>query len=109
MRALRDGTYHGDGCVTVMVTGDLDLATKMQLRSHLAAVVSERGGQQIVLDLRGLSFIDAGGLGTLIAIQNLAQRAGRTLVLACPPPCLLRLLAITGLENHFTFTPAAGV
>lgn len=107
MTALNHATTHdGNGSVTVTVTGDLDLLTKASLRAHLARILSGPHHAQIILDLHELGFIDASGLGTLIAIQNLAQRRVTMLLLADPPPNLLQIIVIARLEGHFTLAPA---
>ncbi|MEO5876404.1 MAG: STAS domain-containing protein [Streptosporangiaceae bacterium] len=92
------------GAVTVTVAGEVDLATTPQLRACVQEVL-KAGAWQLTLELSGVSFIGAGGLGTLVVVQHLAQRQGSTLLLAGVSPQLRRLVEITRLEGHFTFAP----
>ncbi|WP_063780841.1 STAS domain-containing protein [Nonomuraea sp. SBT364] len=90
-----------DGRVTVEVAGELDIATTPLLRARLREAVA-RGPGEVVLDLRGLTFADAAGLGALVAARLHAEAGGSSLVLAEVPPSLTRLLRITGLDAHLT-------
>jgi anti-sigma B factor antagonist len=66
------------GTVTVSVSGELDIAT---------------------IDV--LSFIDAAGLGALVALRGQARLHCTELLLAGVPAPMARLLRITGLDGHF--------
>ena len=50
------------------------------LRDSLKKLISENS--QIVLNLGGISYIDSGGLGTLVALYTTAQNAGGAVKLA---------------------------
>ncbi|MCG5218154.1 STAS domain-containing protein [Streptosporangium sp. KLBMP 9127] len=58
--------------------------------------------ERVVVELSGLSFIDAAGLGTLVAVHNRARRQAIPLLLAGVSPNTNRLLKITGLDACFT-------
>ncbi|MFI7446158.1 STAS domain-containing protein [Nonomuraea sp. NPDC049714] len=88
------------GTVTVSVAGELDIATVDVLRTHLLQVL-ERAGGEVVLELSGLSFIDAAGLGALVALRGQARLHRTELLLAGVPAPMARLLRITGLDGHF--------
>ena len=73
--------------------GELDLATVKTLRSTLDAAIAEtlraapdgiEGRARLVLDLRGLSFIDSTGLHLLVALHKRAQRDGFELTVIAP-------------------------
>lgn len=104
MEALGLSTRHGNDSVTVAVTGELDIATTPGLHRYMTRLLAQ-GHRQIVIDCSGLEFIGAAGLGTLVAIQNLAQRQGTNVLMAGASPMLRDLLAITQLERHFTLSP----
>ncbi|MGW0481645.1 STAS domain-containing protein [Nonomuraea sp. NPDC003214] len=86
-----------DGRVTVVVSGELDIATTPLLRARLREAAA-RGPGEVVLDLSGLTFADAAGLGALVSARLHAESAGTALVLAEVPASLARLLRITGLD-----------
>lgn len=54
-----------DSGVLLATTGDLDIATVPALRERLAAIAA-RSPRRLVLDLRGVSFIDSTALAALI-------------------------------------------
>ncbi|MFC9977463.1 STAS domain-containing protein [Spirillospora sp. NPDC127200] len=108
--------------ITITAAGDLDFATASQLLgclnstfpqlSHLPAnadghgnVRGHRGagpaGARVVIDVGGIVFIDAFGLGTLVTMHNWAHRRHLPFALSNPSATVRRLLAITGLDDHF--------
>jgi anti-sigma B factor antagonist len=94
---------HGESLVLV-VGGDLDMATVGAVRNKLAAVVEE-GWKRIVLDLREVDFIDSQGLHVLLDADREARGGGWSFAIADGSQPLARLLAITGLEDHFERAP----
>jgi anti-sigma B factor antagonist len=104
MTALRFTTKSLTGCVLVTVSGELDIATKPELIHYVNNILSTRVGM-VVLDLSGITFIDAQGLSALIMIKRQAQSLHTELVLAGTPPVVLSLLRITRLDKHFCVFP----
>lgn len=93
-----------DGEATVRLRGELDIATADQAYAYLCDVVdSERG--PVTMNLAGLTFCDAAGLGVLARVAGHARRSGRSVLLAAPRPALLRIMRITGMDDTF---PEAG-
>ena len=86
--------------VIVAVSGELDVASAGDLKETLAEL-RDSGCNNVVLDLRGLTFIDSSGLSLLLNTQRAARRAGATFAIVDGSPALARLLEIVGLENHF--------
>jgi anti-anti-sigma factor len=62
------------------------------------------GSRHFVLRMRKLSFMDAEGLGQLVRVYNLVQRAGGSLTLSEPNPRIRTLLQITKLDTVFPMT-----
>jgi anti-sigma B factor antagonist len=89
-----------DGYQVISVTGELDIATAEQAYSYISEVID--GGQAPVsVDLSGLTFCDASGLGVLARIARHARQAGRQLRLTSARPSLLKIMRITGLDRAF--------
>lgn len=80
----------------LLVTGRLDVASAADARLALASAVAAGSGD-LVLDLSGVTAVDATGLGVLVGAHRAADRAGRRLVLRDAPPQVHRLLRITRL------------
>lgn len=94
--------YQGgpDGKATVQVRGELDIATADQAYAYLRDVVDSQDGP-LTMNLSGLSFCDAAGLGVLAKVAGHARRSGRSLTLTAARPSLLRIMAITGMDAAF--------
>jgi anti-anti-sigma factor len=105
---LRLSTRRAGGTVTVTVAGEVDLATTDQLRDRVSSVLAGHGDghpvDRVMIEVGGVSFIDASGLGALVAMRNLAHEQDTPLVLSGISPALRRLLALTGLTAHLTGT-----
>jgi anti-sigma B factor antagonist len=89
-----------DDTVVVRPRGELDLATVHALR---AAVEANASVARLVLDLRGLSFIDSTGLCLLVSLHRRAQRDRVDLSLVMPPEPAQRTIALSGLDRVLPF------
>ena len=96
----------------VQPRGELDLATAETLRSALDAAIAEtmsagldgmEDGARLVLDLRGLSFIDSAGLHLLVALDQRAQCDGFQLTLLAPAAPIDRAIQLCGLDQTLPF------
>ena len=86
--------------VAVVVQGELDMATADAL--HDAVRVLETSGfGSIVVDLRGIGFIDSTGLQVLISLRNDAKRNGHALTLIPAGPAASRIFDITRTRGLF--------
>jgi anti-anti-sigma factor len=83
--------------------GELDMATAETLRAALDAV--ENAGR-LVLDLRGLSFVDSSGLHLLVALHERAQRDGFQLTLIAPAAPANKAIRLSGLDQALPFVAA---
>jgi anti-sigma B factor antagonist len=89
-----------NGYQIVSVTGELDIATAEQAYSYISEVIDGRPAP-VTVDLSGLTFCDASGLGALARIARHAREAGRQLMLTSARPSLLKIMRITGLDRVF--------
>lgn len=88
------------GAVCVSLRGELDLEHAYTFDEELRRVERERP-HCLVLDLRGLSFLDSCGLARLLAARRRARREKRRLLLIRGGAAVTRLLAITAVGEHF--------
>lgn len=91
----------GDTSV-VAATGELDFATRDELVDTLTAI-EELGTRSIILDLRGLAFIDSAGLHVLIAAHKRALSGTWRFQIVCGPGRVWRALALSGLTTELNF------
>lgn len=89
-----------DGYQVIRVAGELDIATAEKAYSYISKVI-DSGHAPVTVDLSGLTFCDASGLGVLARISRHARQAGRQLELASARPSLLKLMRLTGLDVTF--------
>ena len=87
----------------VQPRGELDLATVEKLRSVLDEAIAGWSRTRLVLDLRGLSFIDSTGLHLLLVLDRRAQRDGFELTLLAPAPPVDRAIELCGLDKMLPF------
>src|SRR4029077_17086321 len=92
-----------DDGVSVVVRGEVDMATAPQLRDTLLALV-DAGASRIVLDCRGLDFLDSSGIGVLIAVRKRLGDDG-SLTLEAPPAHVRKVLELTGVNDHVEIVP----
>jgi anti-anti-sigma factor len=84
----------------VALRGELDLATAPQVAEVLDGLAPDAEGvRHIVLDLRGLTFMDASGLHELIRQNNYARQNRHNLAVVRGRDAIDRLLALTAVEE----------
>jgi len=94
-----DTEIEGD-TLRVALSGELDMGTVPQFRD---AVEDESAPwRTIAIDASDLAFMDSSGLQELVRLNNLARERQLELVLVRPSLPVVRLLELTGLEQHFT-------
>lgn len=67
--------------------------------SFEAAIADRDVPNELVVDLSGLTFIDAGGLGVLVHLNRQRDAVGAPLILTGCPQGIRRLFAITQLDE----------
>jgi anti-sigma B factor antagonist len=92
-----------DDVAIVHPRGELDLVTVETLRAALAGIESVT---RLVLDLRGLSFIDSSGLRLLVELHRRAQRDRLQLTLVAPAAPIDRAIQLCGLDKALPFVAA---
>jgi anti-anti-sigma factor len=89
----------------VRLAGELDL----KVAGDVGAAVEElldAGCAHVVIDLRGLSFLDSSGINMLVAAHRSAERRKRSVSLIRGPQHVHRVLQLVGTESLFTITDA---
>ncbi len=99
MTLLEVETQERDGLVHVTLQGELDLSTVGQVEQELSRV-EDRADKLLVLDLRGLSFLDSTGLRLMVTADQRARKAGRRLAIVKGPETVHRVFTITRLDER---------
>lgn len=101
------GRERAVGAATVIeLSGELDILAKMDLADRLD-VLTSTGRPDLVMDLRGVTFMDCGGLSLLCRARlRVLARDGRLRLIADGgSPSVVRLLRLTGLLDSFEVHP----
>src|SRR4051794_13064987 len=96
-------TDHG-GHVLLTVTGEVDFAAYPALAAQIDTLIE--GGQAVVVDCAGVTFLDSMGLRALVAGLRAAQARGLGFELAGPSPAVLRVLELSGTAALFPIRDA---
>jgi anti-sigma B factor antagonist len=89
----------------VGVTGELDVASAPALRDRLLALIN-RGAPSLVVDLRGVTFIDSTGVGSLLRIHHRQGLVGGTVHFVADQPAVLRVLDLMQLTGRLHVVPS---
>jgi anti-sigma B factor antagonist len=82
----------------VVLDGEIDIATAPAIRRLLMAAISG-GDVHLAVDMSGVVFIGAAGIGVLVAAANRAREAGGGLSLLAPSPQVRWLLDVLHLDG----------
>lgn len=93
------------GYVAVALSGEIDLATAPVLRDVLIQATS-LAVTGVIVDLDGVTFVDAAGLGVLVGADKRAGHLPGGLRLVAVSARVRRLLALLGLDRHLAAFPA---
>jgi anti-sigma B factor antagonist len=91
------------GAITLRPTGELDIATAPKLERALHD--GRRRGDEVILDLAGLEFLDSTGLRVIVRGVEAAVREGWDLRLRHGPPAVRRVFEIAGVLGALPFDP----
>jgi stage II sporulation protein AA (anti-sigma F factor antagonist) len=98
-----DASTDGGGGVVIGVTGELDAQSGAQLRTLLAQAF-DRGPDEVVVDLREVSFIDSVGLSVLVTAHNRGESQGVPFSVRSPSAPCRRVFEITRLVDVLHLT-----
>jgi anti-anti-sigma factor len=87
--------------VVLVVTGDIDMASGAQLRSHLQHAIGS--GRRIVLDLEEVEFMDSTGLNAIVQTLHQARKADGDLVIRSASAPVRRLLDVSGVARFLPY------
>jgi anti-sigma B factor antagonist len=85
------------GATYTSLSGELDLANAAEVTEQLAAI-RRSGCRTLVVDLVGMTFLDASGIHALLLAQEQAQIAGCDLVFRNPRGIVARVIQVLELD-----------
>jgi anti-anti-sigma factor len=90
-------------CAVVSFEGEFDFDVKERVRAALEGVCEAR---VVVVDLRGLTFMDTSGIHVLLEARDRCRASGRMLLVVRGTARVQRGLAVLGLEDELEFVDA---
>jgi anti-sigma B factor antagonist len=98
---FRMNVQRANGVARVSLEGEMDMAAVDPFLRGLSEVEQEPG-VEILVDLRGLTFLDSSGLHQLVELHERSLTAGRTVELVGTPDKLTKLFELTSLGYLIT-------
>jgi anti-anti-sigma factor len=99
LKIQRSTDAHG---AVLTLAGELDLESAPELDRQIRAVEAENPGR-LLIDLRGLQFMDSSGLAVIVRAGRSARDNGHGLTLRPGSVQVQRLFELTGLLERFAF------
>jgi anti-sigma B factor antagonist len=91
--------------VHVCPIGEIDLATVDNIRRKIDECAAA-GCERLVLDLRGVTFMDSTGLHLVLETHAAAREEGWELLVVEGPDSVQRVFEVTGLRDRLPFVDA---
>jgi anti-anti-sigma factor len=101
-------TTRNRAVAVIAATGELDLSGAEILQAELDRLEVEPDLGTVVLDLRGLEFLDSSGLRLVVLADMRARETGRRFVLVRGPDTVHRVFEITRMSERLEFVADPG-
>lgn len=99
MAILQVSVEQNSGPVRLVLTGELDISSAGKVEEELSRLESTSPAL-ILLDLRGLEFMDSSGLRTIVSADSRARDNGRRLAIVRGPAAVQRIFDVTRLDER---------
>jgi anti-anti-sigma factor len=100
---LRFDISRSNGRVTIAISGDLDMAGTLRLQPQLDRLIEDVRPDVLVLDLRGVDFVDSVGLSLLVEAHEAALGGEFRLAIVRGTRELQRIFELAGYEGVLPF------
>lgn len=94
-------SYTAEPLPTLSVGGELDVATAPSLREAFLGVLDQDDVPDLVVDARGITFVDSSGIAVLLMAARRWAAEERRLTLRSPSPQLVRVVDLLGVRRAF--------
>ncbi len=96
---------HANGVLIVRLAGEIDLSNVDRLQQRLDVLVAP--GQDVILDLTGVSYIDSQGLRLLVQLHESHVSSGSKFRVVAPPGGIAReVLEMTSIDEDIAVLDA---
>jgi anti-sigma B factor antagonist len=98
---------HGANAATLIVTGEIDIATVGQLEQAREDALAH-DPRELLIDLRGVTFIDSSGLKFVLQTHQLSQELEWRLQILRPDEHVMKVFTLIGADERLPFLEADG-
>jgi anti-sigma B factor antagonist len=98
-----DTTLSSAGDALIALTGELDLSGVPALDQEIEELAASPDVKRVILDLRGLAFLDSSGLRVVALAARRLSAADRSLVLVRGRESVQRVFEITRMSERLEF------
>ena len=89
-----------DGCLVLIVHGEVDLSTGSRLMEAGSEALHQAAGRPVVLDLSGVDFLSSSGMGLLVALHDEGRSMRIPLRVVVDETCsVIRPIRTMGLDE----------
>lgn len=81
------------------LSGELDHHSVRDIREEIDDSVSGVIPEQLILDFRGVTFMDSSGIGLVMGRYKLMQELGGTVALANLPSSIKKVMRLAGMDK----------
>ena len=103
---MRFETEQQDRTARLALFGELDMAATFSVEGELDRLIEREGVERLVLDLRGIEFVDSTGLRLLVQTDARARERGVELALVRGRQEVQRVFELAGLADVLPFVDA---
>jgi anti-anti-sigma factor len=107
MALLEVETERSDGRIRLALRGELDISSAPVLEEALGRL-EEAPPPLLLIDLRGLEFMDSTGLRTVVSADQRAREQGRRLCVVRGPEPVDRIFTVTRLDERLELVDDPG-
>ena len=94
IESIRNGTQ-----LTVYLSGEIDHCTAKPIREDIEALLSQNRTDHLILDFKGVEFMDSSGVGMVIGRYKTVSARGGMISAAGLHPPIDRLFHMAGLHR----------
>ena len=95
------------GVIVLQMTGSIRIGPNCQQIEHALEEILQEGGLWVIFDLSGVTYIDSGGIGTVVRCLLKLRKLGGTLRLAGVNGMVAGVLKLTQIDRNFEIFPTA--
>jgi len=91
--------------IVIEVKGEIDVTSASVLRDRLLALLN-RGADSLIVDLRGVTFVDSTGAGSLLRVFHRQGLLGGAIHFVADQAAVLRVFDLLQLTRRLHVTPS---